>query len=71
MIYSIIFQVEKFPIDLILSSGLAISKENSDKTYDRFRNRLIVPIHDMQGRVVAFGGRSLNGKEPKYLNHRI
>ena len=60
--------VEKFPIDLILSSGLAISKDNSDKTYDRFRNRLMVPIHDMQGRVVAFGGRSLDGKEPKYLN---
>ena len=45
--------VEKFPTDLIISSGLAISKENSDKTYDRFRNRLIVPIHDMQGRVVV------------------
>jgi len=51
-----------------LASGLVISKDNSDKTYDRFRNRLIVPIHDMQGRVVAFGGRSLDGQEPKYLN---
>ena len=60
--------VEKFPIDVILSSGLGISKDNSDKIYDRFRNRLIVPIHDMQGRVVAFGGRSLDGQEPKYLN---
>ncbi len=47
---------------------LEISKDNSDKIYDRFRNRLIVPIHDMQGRVVAFGGRSLDGQEPKYLN---
>ncbi len=61
-------KVEKFPISLILASGLAISKDNSDKIYDRFRNRLIVPIHDMQGRVVAFGGRSLDGQEPKYLN---
>ena len=67
-LFNYLSKVEKFPLNLILSSGLAISKDNSDKTYDRFRNRLIVPILDMQGRVVAFGGRSLDGQEPKYLN---
>ncbi len=67
-LFNYLSKVEKFPLNLILSSGLVISKENSDKVYDRFRNRLIVPIFDMQGRVVAFGGRSLDGKEPKYLN---
>ena len=67
-LFNYLTKVEKFPINLIVSSGLAISKENSNKIYDRFRNRLIVPIHDMQGRVVAFGGRSLDGQEPKYLN---
>jgi len=67
-LFNYLSKVEKFPINLILASGLAISKDNSDKIYDRFRNRLIVPIHDMQGRVVAFGGRSLDGQEPKYLN---
>ena len=67
-LFNYLSKVEKFPINLILDSGLAISKDNSDKIYDRFRNRLIVPIHDMQGRVVAFGGRSLDGQEPKYLN---
>ena len=67
-LFNYLTKVEKFPLKLILSSGLAISKENSDKVYDRFRNRLIVPIHDSQGRVVAFGGRSLDGQEPKYLN---
>ena len=67
-LFNYLSKVEKFPINLIVSSGLAISKENSNKIYDRFRNRLIVPIHDMQGRVVAFGGRSLDGQEPKYLN---
>ncbi|MDY6909661.1 MAG: DNA primase [Thermodesulfobacteriota bacterium] len=36
--------------------------------YDRFRNRLMFPIADDRGRVVAFGGRSLDGSEPKYLN---
>ena len=52
-LFNYLSKVEKFPINLILASGLAISKDNSDKIYDRFRNRLIVPIHDMQGRVVA------------------
>ena len=36
--------------------------------YDRFRSRLIFPILDVRGRVVGFGGRSLDGQEPKYLN---
>ena len=67
-LFNYLSKVEKFPLDVILRSGLAISKDNSDKVYDRFRNRLIVPILDMQGRVVAFGGRSLDGQEPKYLN---
>ena len=67
-LFNYLLKVEKLPINSILSSGLVISKDNSDKNYDRFRNRLIVPIHDIQGRVVAFGGRSLDGQEPKYLN---
>jgi len=67
-LFNYLLKVEKFPLNLILSSGLAISKDNSDKIYDRFRNRLIVPIYDMQGRVIAFGGRSLDSQEPKYLN---
>lgn len=36
--------------------------------YDRFRNRLMFPIQDVRGRIVGFGGRSLDGQEPKYLN---
>ncbi len=67
-LFNYLSKVEKFPLNLILSAGLVISKDNSDMVYDRFRNRLIVPIFDMQGRVVAFGGRSLDGQEPKYLN---
>ena len=67
-LFNYLSKVEKFPLKLILSAGLVVSKDNADKVYDRFRNRLIVPIFDMQGRVVAFGGRSLDGQEPKYLN---
>ena len=67
-LYEYLTKVEKFSKDLILKAGLIISKDKENKIYDRFRNRLIVPIFDPQGRVVAFGGRSLDGSEPKYLN---
>jgi len=49
-------------------SGTYSGKEGRVLKVLNARNRLIVPIHDMQGRVVAFGGRSLDGNEPKYLN---
>ncbi len=67
-LYDYLTKVEKFTRDSILKAGLIISKDKENKIYDRFRNRLIVPIFDLQGRVVAFGGRSLDGSEPKYLN---
>ncbi len=47
--------------------GLIIRREDG-RTYDRFRNRLIIPIHDTQGRVIAFAGRVIGSGEPKYLN---
>ena len=53
----------------MLEGGLLVKKENSDSSYDRFRNRLIIPIRDRQGRVIAFGARALNPNDvPKYLN---
>ncbi len=48
-------------------SGLAVLKEQGG-FYDRFRNRVIFPIVDSQGRVIAFGGRVMGEGEPKYLN---
>ena len=41
---------------------------DSGKRYDRFRDRVIFPIHDSRGRVIAFGGRVLGDDKPKYLN---
>lgn len=49
--------------------GLLIRPEDGRPSYDRFRNRLIIPIHDTAGRVVAFGGRAMGAdQQPKYLN---
>lgn len=51
----------------LLQAGL-VRKSESGRHYDLFRNRLIIPIFDMQGRVVGFGGRVLDDSEPKYIN---
>lgn len=51
---------------LLEKAGLVIRKDN--KTYDRFRGRLMFPIEDRRGRVIAFGGRVISSGEPKYLN---
>lgn len=52
---------------VILEAGLAVRREDGSVA-PRFRSRLIFPIHDLRGRVVAFGGRLLGPGEPKYLN---
>ena len=49
------------------TSGLVIAGDGG-KRYDRFRDRIMFPIHDASGRVVGFGGRVLDKGEPKYLN---
>ncbi|MEY4167530.1 MAG: hypothetical protein RIR52_1354 [Acidobacteriota bacterium] len=52
----------------IESSGLVTLREDGRGFYDRFRGRLIFPITDTQGRIIAFGGRLIGEGEPKYLN---
>ena len=54
--------------DALVQAGLALPRQNAPGFYDRFRGRLLFSIRDVQGRVVAFGGRALAGEEPKYLN---
>lgn len=53
---------------LLLESGMLVEKEDHSGCYDRFRDRLMFPIRDNRGRVIAFGGRVLNDDKPKYLN---
>ena len=54
--------------DCIASSGLFVQKENSDDYYDRFRNRIIIPIYNESSSIIGFGGRTISNEEPKYLN---
>ncbi|HAA36306.1 MAG TPA: DNA primase, partial [Gammaproteobacteria bacterium] len=54
-------------LDLMAKAGL-VARKDTGRVYDRFRSRIIFPIHDYKGRVVAFGGRILGDGEPKYLN---
>jgi DNA primase len=59
--------------DALIETGMLIKPEANDsgaggETYDRFRGRLMFPIRDQRGRVIAFGGRILGDGEPKYLN---
>lgn len=54
--------------DEIEKCGLIIKKENKNDYYDRFRDRLVFPIIDQKGKIIAFGGRALGNEEPKYLN---
>lgn len=49
------------------NAGMSNSKE-AGNYYDRFRNRIMFPIHDTRGRVIAFGGRTMGDEQPKYLN---
>ncbi len=52
---------------LLMTGGMLV-KNDKDRVYDRFRDRIMFPILDARGRVIAFGGRVLGDDKPKYLN---
>src|SRR5690242_783359 len=60
--------LEKLGEDKLIDTGMLIKPEEGGDSYDRFRGRLMIPIRDARGRVIAFGGRILGAGEPKYLN---
>ena len=59
---------EQVTEETLVTAGLAVARENRAGVYDRFRGRLLFTIRDLQGRVVAFGGRAFGDEQPKYLN---
>jgi len=63
-----LFEQRGFPVTQMEESGL-VGKREDGSLYDRFRNRLMFPIHNESGKIIAFGGRALSAEdEPKYLN---
>ncbi len=58
----------EFPLPLLLEAGLLHASDRGGEPYDFFRERVIFPIGDRAGRVIAFGGRALGDAQPKYLN---
>ena len=62
------FQKRGISEDILVTAGLAVRRERGGGVYDRFRNRVIIPIADERGRIVGFGGRALGDAQPKYLN---
>ncbi|AFY51270.1 DNA primase [Nostoc sp. PCC 7524] len=57
-----------YPVQLVEKAGLIKPRKEGSGYYDVFRDRLMIPIRDVQGRVIGFGGRTLTDEQPKYLN---
>lgn len=67
-LYRYLVEVKGYSVKVVEQAGLVIERNSGASYYDRFRDRLMIPICDSQGRVVGFGGRSLGEAQPKYLN---
>ena len=60
-------QDDRTVLKQLISCGMLVEREDG-RCYDRFRDRIMFPIRDIRGRVIAFGGRVLTDEKPKYLN---
>lgn len=67
-LYGYLVEQKRYPVDLVEQAGLIVPRQKGDGYYDRFRDRLMIPIRDGQSRVIGFGGRALGDEKPKYLN---
>ncbi len=67
-LYGYLVEQKRYAVELVEKAGLLVPRKTGGGYYDRFRDRLMIPIHDLQGRVVGFGGRTLGDEQPKYLN---
>ncbi|NWG13955.1 MAG: DNA primase [Acidobacteria bacterium] len=57
-----------YPMKVLEECGLAKVSEDGTRRYDAFRGRIMFPITDVRGRAIAFGGRAMGERQPKYLN---
>lgn len=67
-LYGYLVEQKGFSAQLVEKAGLIKQRKGGRSYYDRFRDRLMIPINDAQGRTIGFGGRTLGDEQPKYLN---
>ena len=67
-LYHYLVEVKRYSVALVAQVGLIKERKSGNGYYDTFRDRLMIPIWDSQGRVIAFGSRTLGDDQPKYLN---
>ena len=67
-LYGYLVDQKRYPVELVENAGLIVPRSKGSGYYDRFRDRLMIPIRDAQSRVIGFGGRALGDEKPKYLN---
>jgi len=67
-LYRYLVEQKGFSVHLVEQAGLIKRRKETEGYYDYFRDRLIIPIPDIQGRIIGFGGRTLTDEQPKYLN---
>jgi len=68
-LYRYLVEQKRYPVNLVEEAGLIKPRKSGSGYYDVFRDRLMIPIMDLQGRIIGFGSRSLKEEDqPKYLN---
>ncbi|MFW6359807.1 MAG: DNA primase [Chroococcales cyanobacterium] len=67
-LYRYLVEQKRFSVALVEQAGLIKQRSSGNGYYDQFRDRLMIPILDIQGRTIAFGSRTLGDDQPKYLN---
>mgnify|MGYP006422877589 CR=1 FL=1 len=67
-LYRYLVDQKRYPVGLIEQAGLIQQRKSGNGSYDRFRDRAMIPIRDAKGRTIGFGSRTLGNDEPKYLN---
>ncbi|BAZ14929.1 DNA primase [Calothrix sp. NIES-4071] len=67
-LYRYLVEDKRYPVQLVEKAGLIKPRKEGSGYYDVFRDRIMIPIRDIMGRVIAFGGRTMGDEQPKYLN---
>lgn len=67
-LYRYLVEQKRYSVQLVQQAGLIKQRQTGEGYYDYFRDRLTIPISDLQGRIIGFGGRAFGEEQPKYLN---